>query len=221
MRWLMIAAALLLSGCSLPTHPIACALGTYLDMPGVVPSDCLPGTLGYKLYMAGKPSWPDHLQASESSHPAVTDSDYNANVARDAETAASRASFEKQRAIADAQAAEDKAKLKAAEPPVFANYRNCIFGNAARLALISNEPAETVARASYAACRPQRVLLLELHKRYGDPGFDDDRMNRIEDRVVGALMLTVIKARATKDGLPPTSVPAPVGAPAVPKGDAI
>ena len=60
MRGLLMAGvlALLLAGCSLPTHPIACARGEYLDMPGIVPSDCLPGTLGYDLYKKGKPSWP-------------------------------------------------------------------------------------------------------------------------------------------------------------------
>lgn len=207
MRWAFATVPLLLSACSLPTHPIACALGTYLDMPGVVPSDCLPGTLGYKLYLAGKPSWPDHLAAPEPSQAQTAASDYDADVARDAETAASRANLERRQAAAVAQAAEDRAKLKAAEPPVFANYRNCIFGNAARLAVITNEPAETVARAAYAACWPQRTALLDVHKRYGDPGFNDEVMNRIEDGVSGALVLAVIQARAAKAAPSPASAP--------------
>ena len=209
MRWAVAAVPLILSACSLPGHPIACALGHYIDRPDLVPSDCRPGTEGYKLYLAGEPSWPDHLPTPYPSHPAMTDSEYDANVARDAATAASRANFEKQQAIANAQAADDRAKLKAAEPPVFANYRNCVYGNAARLAVISNEPADTVVRAAYAACHSQRMVLTELHKRYGDPGFDDEMMDRIEAGASGAFVLTVIQARAAKATRSPGPAPAP------------
>lgn len=64
-RAFVILMVLALAGCSLPHHPIACARGEYFDMPGVVPSDCLPGTHGYDLYRAGAPSWPNSSDAGD------------------------------------------------------------------------------------------------------------------------------------------------------------
>lgn len=101
------------------------------------------------------------------------------------------------------KAEEDRVKLEAEEPAIFAKYRDCIYTNAARLALISDEPAEVVVSAAYAACHLQREALVELHMRYGDPGFDDRTMDEVEHRVAGALELTVIQARAARRGPPP------------------
>jgi hypothetical protein len=127
--------------------------------------------------------------------------------AMEAQSKALKAWSERRHESYAAKAAESQAKLKAEEPAILAIYRNCIFASAARLAVVSEEPAEVVVRATYAACRPQRMALIDLHKRYDDSGFDDERMDRIEDRVAGALMLTVMRARAEQRGPPPTQIP--------------
>jgi hypothetical protein len=134
---------------------------------------------------------------------------FTSTLAMEAQGRVLDARSERRREIYAANAAENQAKLKAEEPDVLDNYRNCIFTNAARLAVVSEEPADVVVRATYSACRPQRTALVELHKRYGDPGFDDERMNRIEDGVAGALILTVIRARATQRAAPAPETPTP------------
>ena len=109
------------------------------------------------------------------------------------------------------KAAENQAALKREEPAVWAALHECAFGGAARLALASDEPAETIVAATFAACRPQRTALIELHKRYGDLSLTDELMDKVEARVAGALVLEVIRARAAKSApaAPITPTPAP------------
>jgi hypothetical protein len=109
------------------------------------------------------------------------------------------------------KAAANQAALKREEPALWAELHACTFGGAARLALVSDEPAEAIVAATFAACRPQRTALIELHKRYGDVAFTDERMDKVEERVAGALVLEVIRARAAKSApvSPTTPLPAP------------
>lgn len=113
------------------------------------------------------------------------------------------------------KAAENQAALKREEPALWAELHTCAFEGAARLALVSDESAETIVAATFAACRPQRAALIELHQRYGDTGFTDALMDKVEARVAGALVLEVIRARAVKS-VPP-SPPLPTLSPSKPE----
>ena len=117
--------------------------------------------------------------------------------------------------------ADDKTKLKQEEPALLASYRGCIFANAARLAVVSEEPAEAVVGATYAACWPQRMALLDLHRRYGDLQFDERVMDRIEGGLAGTLMLTVIQARSAKHEAPPSQIPPVLTSPPTPEEHSI
>jgi hypothetical protein len=111
------------------------------------------------------------------------------------------------------KAAENQAALKREEPPLWAALHTCAFEGAARLALVSDEPAEAIVAATFAACRPQRTALIELHKRCGDLAFTDEMMDKVEARVAGALVLEVIRARAAKAAPGAPTTPPPLSAP--------
>src|ERR1039458_5660725 len=117
----------------------------------------------------------------------------------------------KQQEIEAKKAADDQAVLKRKEPALWGELRTCAFEGAARLALVSGEPAEAIVAATFAACRPQRTALIELHKRYGDLAFTDEMMDKVEAGVAGALVLEVIRARAAKaaSSSPPLPTPSP------------
>jgi hypothetical protein len=118
-----------------------------------------------------------------------------------------------QNEIGAKKAAANQAALKREEPALWAALHECAFGGAARLALVSDEPAEAIVAATFAACRPQRTALIELHKRYGDLAFTDERMDKVEERVAGALVLEVIRARAAKSAPVSPTTPPPLPAP--------
>ena len=111
------------------------------------------------------------------------------------------------------KAAENQAALKREEPALWAALHECAFGGAARLALVSDEPAEAIVAATFAACRPERTALIELHKHYGDLAFTDEMMDKVEARVAGALVLEVIRARAAKSAPVSPTTPPPSAAP--------
>ncbi len=92
-------------------------------------------------------------------------------------------------------AANDQASLTREGPAVMNDYRDCIFGGVDGLALVFDEPAETIVSIAYAACRPLRTAVVELHKRYGDAAFNDQVMDRVEAGVAGTLVLEVIRVR--------------------------
>jgi hypothetical protein len=91
--------------------------------------------------------------------------------------------------------AEDQASLTRGEPDVMNDYHNCLFVGADGMGLVSDEPAEAVVATVYAACRPLRTAVVELHKRYGDAAFNDQIMDRVEAGVTGTLILEVIRIR--------------------------
>jgi len=107
------------------------------------------------------------------------------------------------------KAVANQAALKREEPALWAGLHTCAFEGAARLALASDEPAETIVAATFALCRPQRTALIELHRLYGDLVFTDEMMDKVETRVAGALVLEVIRARATKAASPSPPLPVP------------
>jgi hypothetical protein len=96
------------------------------------------------------------------------------------------------------KAANDQVKLTQQEPAILDAWRNCLFSTVRRLAVVSNEPAEVVVKATFAACREPRQQLIELHNRYGDPAFNDARVDVIESRIAGKFLLEVVQIRAAQ-----------------------
>jgi hypothetical protein len=92
--------------------------------------------------------------------------------------------------------AGDQVKLKEEEPATIAAWRACLTKNAQQLALTSDQPVQSIARDSFAACKAQRDNVIELHKRYGEPGFDAAIMDEVEHGLTNILMLDVMRARA-------------------------
>ena len=113
--------------------------------------------------------------------------------------------------------AENQARLKQEEPAIARRWRDCIFTNAERLALASEELAEVIVSASYAACGQEREAILELHRRYEDHNLDVDMMEAIERRLAPDLTLAVIRARAAKHGPPPAQAPPAPSPPPAPE----
>jgi hypothetical protein len=92
--------------------------------------------------------------------------------------------------------AVDQVKLKEEEPAMIAAWRACLARNAQQLALTSDQQAQSIARDSFAACGAQRDNVIELHKRYGEKGFDAAIMDEVEHGLTNILMLDVMRARA-------------------------
>ena len=96
---------------------------------------------------------------------------------------------------ADARKAADKAELARSEPPLLRAYGLCVRAHAARLAVATGEPAPDIVQASFAACIPQKVELIELHRRLGDPGFAE-AWPYVEQNLAPRLTLDILNARA-------------------------
>ena len=77
-------------------------------------------------------------------------------------------------------------------------YDRCLYANARSLALASAEPAETVAKAVFAACGRQRGLLEAA------PG-GREFAERHYQSVVGDIILDIIKARAPANTTSPSA----------------
>jgi hypothetical protein len=103
--------------------------------------------------------------------------------------------------------ADNQAKLTSEDPAAIAAWRRCIVGNARQLAQLTQESAEAVTAAAFAACRLQRRNLVELHERYDDAKYSDAIMDDIERRLTGDLILEVIRTRAQRSA--PVSPPKP------------
>jgi len=120
------------------------------------------------------------------------------HMAMSAETDEERAWIERRQKIIAAKAVEDQAKLKAEEPALIAAWRTCLVTNTRQLAQLTQEPAEAIAMAAFAACRSQRQNLIQLHQRYGDAYFDATVIDDVERRITSNLMLEVMQTRATR-----------------------
>jgi hypothetical protein len=112
------------------------------------------------------------------------------------------------------QAADDQARLAQEEPAIMNSYHDCLFQGVDWMALVFDEPAQDIVSTTYTACRPQRAAIVELHKRYGDAGFNDQIMDRVEAGVAATLILEVIRVReatpAPAASETPLSLPAPL-----------
>jgi hypothetical protein len=109
----------------------------------------------------------------------------------DAEVAAERKKAELDAPRLKAEKDEEEAALDA--------YYKCLVRHAKILALNSNEPAETIARASLPSCFEGRQTALEVYRRHkayfsADKGFEQ------------GLLLEIIRARAQPSGAPSSSV---------------
>jgi len=109
--------------------------------------------------------------------------------------------------------AADQASLTREEPAIMNDYHDCIFVDADRLALVSDEPAQVIVSSAYAACHPQRTAIVELHKRYGDAAFNDQVMDRVEAGVAGTLILEVLRVREAVPAPAAPNTPPPLPAP--------
>jgi hypothetical protein len=116
--------------------------------------------------------------------------------ARTAETNEMRTWDNRQLKVTAAKSADDQIKLKAEEPTAIADWRNCLVSDARQLAQRSQEPAEAIARATFAACRSQRDNLIAIHQRYGDSQFGAEVMDRAEQLSINSVMLVVMQTRA-------------------------
>jgi len=100
--------------------------------------------------------------------------------------------------------ADDQQTFKREEELAVSSYRQCIYDNAVKMALISAEPASSVVLAALAVCRTQREHLIDIHRRHGDRSFDSRIMDEIERRISGNIIAVVIQARAVQRQTPPT-----------------
>jgi hypothetical protein len=126
--------------------------------------------------------------------------------AQDALTALMHADYENKMAARRKQTELDAPKLKAESEAASRHYGDCLFGNARILALNSTESAEVVAQAAFASCRDERSLIADVHRRYRDSWFSDEVLDVADKKILGSLILEIIKVRATP---PPKSPPSP------------
>ena len=83
-------------------------------------------------------------------------------------------------------------------------YDKCLEANARLLAQASAEPAETVAKAAFAACGPQQIVLLEAARhRWGEDGHEF--VERHDQSFVGDIILDIIKMRAPAKAATPSA----------------
>ena len=80
-------------------------------------------------------------------------------------------------------------------------YSACLFKHVQILAVVSEEPAATLAQAAVASCRAERTKVVEAFRSNSDlnPGL----MDAVDERIAPDLMLEVIKARAAQRQAPP------------------
>jgi hypothetical protein len=101
-------------------------------------------------------------------------------------------------------AARTAPHLRADSDEAVRAYKSCLFESATALALNSAEPAETISRATFAACRADRSAIREVHLRYRDKDFSEEFLVSIDRVFSDAVILEIIKAR-----IPPVRSPAP------------
>ena len=97
--------------------------------------------------------------------------------------------------------------IKKNEGNLLENYRKCLIYNVDKMAISSNEAAETIVDAALAACHPQRMAIEQLHVNNGDSSYaGGELMDMVEVRLRGRLLLEVLSARATHA---PSQTPSP------------
>jgi hypothetical protein len=111
--------------------------------------------------------------------------------------------LKKQRRQAELDAPRIKA-AKDAESDAGSAYYRCLVNHAKILALNSNEPAETIAKASFPSCSVEREAIFNAYHQHGDM-FAPEAMDVAEKRLEQGLLLEIIKARAVR----PTPTPSP------------
>jgi hypothetical protein len=107
-----------------------------------------------------------------------------------------------------AQAERDAPKLAAENEVAARHYRDCLLRNVTSMAVISSEPADTLARVAFTSCSNERQALQEVHRRYHDYTFTDEFMDLVNQKLADHLVLAIIAARAK-----PPAAPAPKAAP--------
>jgi hypothetical protein len=81
-------------------------------------------------------------------------------------------------------------------------HSNCVLGTARAMATITDEPAETVAKAAVAACYEDRDKFNALHKAYGLREATIDEWEADENADLKFVILEVIKQRTIKQSQP-------------------
>ena len=127
--------------------------------------------------------------------------------ATDTLTALMHADYEKRmaerREKTEREAARNASVLKAEDAAATRSYGDCLFASAQSIAIISAEPAEVVTKAAFAACRDKREAILEVHRRYKDTLFTNEVLEAADQKLVGPLILEIIKARSARPSAPP------------------
>jgi hypothetical protein len=128
---------------------------------------------------------------------------------KDALNSVMRADLERQqsqqRSKEERQAALDAPKLELESTASTRAYGDCLFGHAIAMAILSTEAAEVIREAAFASCQNERNAILEVHRRYKDRWFSEEAMVVADKRLAGAVLLEIIKKRATP--IQPPSVP--------------
>ena len=113
-----------------------------------------------------------------------------------------------QRELKPKRPAEDQAGLRREEEAATIAWHDCLAANVTGLAVVSNESAEIIVRAAYAACSRQREVAREVFsKELSDQEAGERIVRKIEAVNMDQFMLTVIRARAAKRALPPARTP--------------
>ena len=84
-------------------------------------------------------------------------------------------------------------------------YPKCLFSHVQILAVVSGEPAPTLAQAAVASCRAERTKVLQAFRSNSD--LNPNLIDALDEKIAPDLMLEVIKARAAQKQASPPAQP--------------
>lgn len=94
-------------------------------------------------------------------------------------------------------------------------YASCLIKHSRTIAINSDEPAETIARATFPTCTKERQAVFDIYKQH-DEYFSIGAMNVMEAKFFDQLLLEIIGARSARANSTPTPTP-PVQSPSLGK----
>jgi hypothetical protein len=112
------------------------------------------------------------------------------------------------------EAARQQADLKAEVNTLSTVYYKCLFERSAILARASAEPAETLVKATVAACHEQRMEVVGAYSRHGEHG-GEEIMDDFDTIAEKHLILNIIAERA-REPAPEPAAPLPPRSPETP-----
>jgi hypothetical protein len=96
----------------------------------------------------------------------------------------------------------DAPKLKKESEAAWATYVSCLKANVVIFALNSDEPAETISKATIESCRHQRQAIHAVHQKHNDRWVDNDTLDVADQALARKLLIDIIAVRAQRKNAP-------------------